>query len=128
MAGAALSAADLTQALRLRRELSNTVNAGILGTHDAIITANGLSPAPRFDEFPVDVPPMNTLQTIPFNVTGNPVLAIPTGFSKTGLPLGMQIVGRAFDEPTVLRIGAAYEAAAGWIAPKRPSLELAIAV
>ena len=69
----------------------------------------------------------STLQTMPFNVTGNPVLAIPTGFSKSGLPLGMQIVGRAFDEATVLRIGAAYEAAAGWI-DKRPELELPIAV
>src|SRR5262245_45458514 len=127
MAGATLSAADLMQALRLRRELSTALNAGILGAYDAIITANGLTPAPRFDEFPVDMPAMSTLQTIPFNVTGNPVLAIPTGFSEGGLPLGMQIVGRAFDEPTVLRIGAAYEAAAGWIA-KRPSLELPIAV
>jgi len=59
---------------------------------------------------------------MPFNVTGNPTLAIPTGFSSSGLPLGMQIVGRAFDEPTVLRIGAAYEAAAG-STDKRPSFE-----
>ena len=40
--------------------------------------------------------------------------------------LGMQIVGRAFDEPTVLRIGAAYEAVAHWTG-KRPQLELAMA-
>ena len=125
--GATLSAADLTQAFRLRRELTTIINTQILGQFDAIITANGLAPAPRFDEFPVDVPPKMTLQTIPFNVTGNPALAIPTGFSKSGLPLGMQIVGRAFDEPTVLRIGAAYETAAGWNR-KRPSLELPIAV
>jgi Asp-tRNA(Asn)/Glu-tRNA(Gln) amidotransferase A subunit family amidase len=39
----------------------------------------------------------------------------------------MQIVGRAFEEATVLRVGAAYEAAAGWI-HKRPELEMAIAV
>jgi aspartyl-tRNA(Asn)/glutamyl-tRNA(Gln) amidotransferase subunit A len=127
MVGATLSAADLTQALRLRRELTAIVNTDILGQFDAIITANGLAPAPRFDEFPVDASPKMTLQTIPFNVTGNPALAIPTGFSKSGLPLGMQIVGRAFDEPTVFRIGAAYEAAAGWN-DKRPSLELPIAV
>jgi aspartyl-tRNA(Asn)/glutamyl-tRNA(Gln) amidotransferase subunit A len=127
MVGATLSAADLTQAFRLRRELTTIVNTDILGRFDAIITANGLTPAPRFDEFPADVPPKMTLQTIPFNVTGNPALAIPTGFSKSGLPLGMQIVGRAFDEPMLLRIGAAYEAAAGWNT-KRPSLELPIAV
>jgi aspartyl-tRNA(Asn)/glutamyl-tRNA(Gln) amidotransferase subunit A len=127
MVGATLSAADLTQAYRLRRELAEIVNGQILDRFDAIITANGLTPAPRFDEFPADVPPKMTLQTMPFNVTGNPTLAIPTGFSKSGLPLGMQIVGRAFDEPTVLRIGAAYEAAAGWI-HKRPTFELPVAV
>jgi len=127
MVGATISAADLTQAFRLRRELSTLVNAKVLGTHDAIITANGLTPAPRFDEFPADAPLKMMLHTMPFNVTGNPTLAIPTGFSRGGLPLGMQIVGRAFDEPTVFRIGAAYEAAAGWI-HKRPSLELPVAV
>jgi aspartyl-tRNA(Asn)/glutamyl-tRNA(Gln) amidotransferase subunit A len=127
MVGATISAADLTQAFRLRRELSGIVNGQILDTYHAIITANGLTPAPRLDAFPADVPPTMTLQTMPFNVTGNPTLAIPTGFSKSGLPLGMQIVGRAFDEPTVLRIGAAYEAAAGWI-HNRPSCDLPIAV
>jgi len=127
MVGAMLSAADLTQAFRLRRELSLIINAHILGTYDAIITANGPTGAPRFDAFPADVPPKTTLQTMPFNVTGNPVLAIPTGFAKGGLPLGMQIVGRAFDEPTVLRIAAAYEAASGWI-NKRPALDRPIAV
>jgi aspartyl-tRNA(Asn)/glutamyl-tRNA(Gln) amidotransferase subunit A len=125
--GATLSAADLVQAFRLRRELSVTLNAGILNTFDALITATALGPAPRLDVFPVDVPPRNATLTIPFNVTGNPALAIPTGCSRSGLPLGMQIVGRPFDEPTVLRIGAAYEAAAGWTA-RRPPLELPIAV
>jgi aspartyl-tRNA(Asn)/glutamyl-tRNA(Gln) amidotransferase subunit A len=125
IAGAALSAADLVQALRLRRELAVVVNTSILKTYDAIVTATGLSPAPRFSEFPTDAPLKLMVQTIPFNVTGNPALALPTGFSTSGLPLGMQIVGRAFDEPTVFRIGAAYEAAAGWI-HERPDLELAI--
>jgi aspartyl-tRNA(Asn)/glutamyl-tRNA(Gln) amidotransferase subunit A len=127
MVGATLSAADLVQAFRLRRELTTLLNGEVLKTHDAMITANGLSAAPRFDEFDPNVPPKMTLQTMPFNVTGNPVLAMPAGFSKSGLPLGMQIVGRAFDEATVLRVGAAYEAAAGWI-HKRPELEMAIAV
>lgn len=126
MVGATLSAADLVQAFRLRRELTALLNGEVLKTYDAMITANGLSAAPRFDEFDPNMPPKMTIQTMPFNVTGNPVLAIPTGFSKSGLPLGMQIVGRAFDEATVLRVGSAYEAAAGSI-HKRPELELPIA-
>ena len=121
MLGATISAADLTQALRPAARAGGAGERRGADKYDAIVTANGLTAAPRFDEFPADVPPKMTLQTMPFNVTGNPTLAIPTGFSKSGLPLGMQIVGRAFDEPTVLRIGAAYEAAAGWI-EKRPSL------
>lgn len=125
--GATLTAADLTQAFRLRRELSTLINTDTLVNHDAIITATGLSPAPRFDSFPPDAPPGFPVQTIQFNVTGNPALAIPTGFSKSGLPLGMQIVGRAFDEVTVLRIGAAYEQATG-LSNKRPNLELKMAV
>jgi aspartyl-tRNA(Asn)/glutamyl-tRNA(Gln) amidotransferase subunit A len=60
---------------------------------------------------------------MPFNVTGNPTLALPTKLSMSGLPLGLQIVGRAFDEPTVLRIGAAFEVASGWI-NQRPAVGL----
>ena len=43
-----------------------------------------------------------------FNLSGHPALSVPCGFSAAGLPIGMQIVGRPFDEPTVLRLGDAY--------------------
>lgn len=49
--------------------------------------------------------------TLPANVTGLPALSMPVGFDAAGLPLGMQIMGRPFDEATVLRVGQAYEAA-----------------
>jgi aspartyl-tRNA(Asn)/glutamyl-tRNA(Gln) amidotransferase subunit A len=125
MPGAMLSAADLIQALRLRRELADVV-ARILDTHDAIVTANALAPAIRLDAFPPDATMRTPGHTIPFNVTGHPALAVPTGFSTSGLPIGLHIVGRPFDEPTVLRIGAAYETVAQWTA-RRPQLELAMA-
>lgn len=127
MLGATIAASDLVQAFRLRRELADLVNTQILGRFDAIVTANGLTPAPRFDEFGADAILKIPLHTIPFNVTGNPALALPTGFARNGLPLGIQIVGRAFDEATVLRIGAAVETVAGFVA-RRPQLELPIAV
>ncbi len=47
----------------------------------------------------------------PGNLTGLPGLSVPCGFSNDGLPIGLQILGKPFAEPTVLRIGAAYEAA-----------------
>jgi aspartyl-tRNA(Asn)/glutamyl-tRNA(Gln) amidotransferase subunit A len=51
--------------------------------------------------------------TSPFNATGQPAIAVPTGLSPAGLPISLQIVGRAFDEATVLRVAAAYEDARG---------------
>jgi aspartyl-tRNA(Asn)/glutamyl-tRNA(Gln) amidotransferase subunit A len=60
--------------------------------------------------------------TRPFNGLGLPALALPCGFSRQGLPLAFQIVGRPFDEATVLRAGAAYEQAAGWYR-RRPALD-----
>jgi aspartyl-tRNA(Asn)/glutamyl-tRNA(Gln) amidotransferase subunit A len=125
MPGAILSAADLIQALRMRRELHDAV-ARVLETYDAIVTVNALAPAIRLDAFPLDGTLRTPGHTIPFNVTGHPALAVPTGFAKNGLPIGMQIVGRPFDEPTVLRIGAAYESVAQWTT-KRPQLELKLA-
>ena len=47
-------------------------------------------------------------------MTGLPALAVPNGFSKNGLPLSLQIAGRAFDEATVLRVGHTYERATEW--------------
>lgn len=46
----------------------------------------------------------------PGDLTGLPALSVPCGFNTDGLPIGLQILGRPFAEPTVLRIGAAYEA------------------
>jgi aspartyl-tRNA(Asn)/glutamyl-tRNA(Gln) amidotransferase subunit A len=49
--------------------------------------------------------------TRPINYLGLPSLAIPSGFTKTGLPVGMQLIGRSFDEATILTIGAAFQRA-----------------
>lgn len=51
-----------------------------------------------------------TRTTAPFNLTGSPALSVPFGWSREGLPIGVQVVGRHFDEPTVLRVGLALEA------------------
>ena len=58
--------------------------------------------------------------TYPFNLTGQPAASVPCGFTQDGLPIGLQIVGRRFDDPTVLRAAAAFEqrAALGQRAPR----------
>lgn len=50
----------------------------------------------------------------PGNVTGLPALSVPSGFTEAGLPTGIQIIGRPFDEATVLRVGDAYEQNTQW--------------
>jgi aspartyl-tRNA(Asn)/glutamyl-tRNA(Gln) amidotransferase subunit A len=52
--------------------------------------------------------------TAPFNGTGLPALSLPCGFTRAGLPVGLQIAGRPFDEVTVVRAAHAYEQATGW--------------
>ncbi len=52
--------------------------------------------------------------TYPWNLTGHPALSVPCGFTESGLPVGLQIVGRRWDDATVLRVGAAYERVAPW--------------
>jgi aspartyl-tRNA(Asn)/glutamyl-tRNA(Gln) amidotransferase subunit A len=59
--------------------------------------------------------------TFPFNISGQPALTVPCGFSNTGMPIGLQIVGRQFDEATVLRIGHAYQRDTDWHL-RRPAL------
>lgn len=49
--------------------------------------------------------------TRPINYLGLPSLAIPAGFTNAGLPVGMQLIGRSFEEATILRIGAAFQRA-----------------
>jgi len=60
--------------------------------------------------------------TCPFNLTGQPAISLPCGFDSQGLPVGLQIVGRPFDEETVLRIAHAYEQASEWHL-RRPPLD-----
>jgi len=60
--------------------------------------------------------------TYPFNMTGQPASSVPCGFTKDGLPIGLQIVGRRFDDVTVLRASAAFERAHPW-AHRRPPLD-----
>jgi aspartyl-tRNA(Asn)/glutamyl-tRNA(Gln) amidotransferase subunit A len=60
--------------------------------------------------------------TYPFNLTGQPAATVPCGFTRDGLPIGLQIVGRRLEDATVLRASAAFEAAAPW-ADRHPPLD-----
>jgi len=65
---------------------------------------------------------LNDVFTIPVNLAGLPGLSVPAGFTKAGLPVGLQVIGKAFDEPAVLRTAKAYEGATDW-RKRKPTLE-----
>jgi aspartyl-tRNA(Asn)/glutamyl-tRNA(Gln) amidotransferase subunit A len=64
---------------------------------------------------------LNDIFTIPVNLAGLPGISIPCGFSGNGLPIGLQIIGKPFDEGTLFQIGHAFERATDWHT-KRPAL------
>jgi aspartyl-tRNA(Asn)/glutamyl-tRNA(Gln) amidotransferase subunit A len=88
---------------------------------DAILTPTAPSAAFAIGEKMDDPVSMylNDVFTVPVNLAGLPGLSIPAGLSSEGLPLGLQVIGRAFDEETVLRVGGVLERAAGFTAKPR---------
>jgi aspartyl-tRNA(Asn)/glutamyl-tRNA(Gln) amidotransferase subunit A len=119
--GAAFSAADYIDAQRMRARLTKRTLKALAG-FDAALTASSMDPTVRIDdaEACLRVYPRQARQ--PFNVTGQPALAMPAGFTKDGLPLSLQLVGHPFQEAMVYRIAAAYERATGWIKRHPPGL------
>ncbi len=81
---------------------------------DAILTPTAPSAAFAIGEKMDDPISMylNDVFTVPVNLAGLPGLSVPAGLSGEGLPLGLQVIGRAFDEEMVLRVGSAIESAA----------------
>jgi aspartyl-tRNA(Asn)/glutamyl-tRNA(Gln) amidotransferase subunit A len=61
-----------------------------------------------------------SLLTNPFNVTGHPALSVPCGFLPENLPVGLQLIGRAFGEKDILRVADTYQSLAGWPSRRPP--------
>ena len=83
---------------------------------DLIVTPVMPTPAFKLGEKVADPLQMylSDIYTISVNLAGIPAISLPCGFSKAGLPIGLQIIGRAFEEETVLRAAHAYEQATMW--------------
>ena len=112
--GAFISAADYIDSMRARTVISRQVKQ-ILDSVDVIVSPAMARTAARFDEPPdPEARYRQPAYTPPFNLTGLPAMSVPCGFSSEGLPVGLQIAGRAFDEATVLQVAHAYEGATGW--------------
>jgi aspartyl-tRNA(Asn)/glutamyl-tRNA(Gln) amidotransferase subunit A len=120
MAGAFVRAADYVNATRLRRKLADSFHALFSGI-DVAVTASSMDPPCRIDDPKAVEYTYGRQARAPFNLTGGPALSLPVGFSKAGLPLAMQIIGKPFAEALVYRVAHAYEQAAGWAA-RHPNL------
>jgi len=127
--GLRVSAHDYIQGSRLRARLTREFIAEVFAEVDVLVAPTIPEPAPALadaksgstDDVVKRMGRFSRL-TRPFNTLGVPVLSVPCGFSAAGLPIGLQIVGRAFDEATVFRVGHAYEQATDWHA-RRPQLD-----
>jgi aspartyl-tRNA(Asn)/glutamyl-tRNA(Gln) amidotransferase subunit A len=122
MRGANTTAGQYIAANRMRTVLRNAF-AEEMRDLDAVVTVSSHDPPCRIDDAEMVAKTYERQARIVFNVTGTPALAVPTGFSAAGLPLGMQIAGKAFDEPMLYRIAHAYCEATGWCERRPPLAE-----
>jgi aspartyl-tRNA(Asn)/glutamyl-tRNA(Gln) amidotransferase subunit A len=120
LSGAFVRATDYINATRVRSRLAKAFHA-LFDDIDVAVTASSMDPACRIDDSEAIERTYGRQARAPFNVTGSPALSVPVGFSKAGLPLGMQIIGKPFTEALVYRVGDAYERAAKWV-DKHPVL------
>jgi aspartyl-tRNA(Asn)/glutamyl-tRNA(Gln) amidotransferase subunit A len=125
-AGAFVTGVQYVQAQRARTLIRDEVSAA-LGRFDVLVapgvpivaTAMGQTEVTIGKET-TDVRSALTRFTRHFNLSGHPVCSVPCGFSAAGLPIGLQIIGRAFDEATVLRVADAYQRATDWHTRRPP--------
>jgi aspartyl-tRNA(Asn)/glutamyl-tRNA(Gln) amidotransferase subunit A len=123
-----VSAHDYLQATRLRARAARTFVDDVFARVDVLVAPTIPEPAPALaavkagspDEIVRRMGRFSRL-TRPWNALGLPALSVPCGFASDGRPVGLQLVGRPFDEATVLRAGHAYEQATGWWR-RRPAL------
>lgn len=123
LTGAFFSAHDYCTAQELRTRIGASVDAA-LAHHDCLLTAVSALPPCRVEDEEAIAALAAASVRIFCNLSGHPALAIPAGVSDEGLPIGLQIVGRKFEEEKLLAIGGWIEAQlSGWRRGTLPALE-----
>jgi aspartyl-tRNA(Asn)/glutamyl-tRNA(Gln) amidotransferase subunit A len=112
--GAAFTSSEYALARRTQAEVKRKCEL-LLNSYDVLILPTTPIPAPVLEgENAVERARQLTRFTSPFNLTGLPALSVPCGFTKDGLPIGLQIVSRAWNEAGVLRTGYNFQEATDW--------------
>ncbi|HEY7140035.1 MAG TPA: amidase [Methylomirabilota bacterium] len=119
--GLHVSAHDYLQATRLRARATRVFVDEVFARVDVLVAPTIPEPAPALAAVTAGTPDEIVRRmgrfsrlTRPWNALGLPALSVPCGFVADGRPMGLSLIGRPFDEATVLRAGHAYEQAAGW--------------
>ncbi len=120
--GQRISAVDYLRAQQERRAFSNTVNS-LLRRVNALVLPTLPIPAITIEQINTDITiegvTMNATVallslTMPFNLAGVPAISFPCGFTANTLPIGLQVIGKPFEEATILRIAHAYQQLTDW--------------
>ena len=120
--GANTSSTDYILARRTQTEVQKRCEQ-FFEVHDILITPTTPITAPTIEgNDAVEQAGRLTRFTAPFNLAGLPAISVPCGFTKEGLPIGMQIVSRAWSEAKVLNAGYAYEQKTEWH-ERRPTVD-----
>ena len=117
--GGLLSMSDYVQAQRVRSLVKREM-AEALSAVDVLVTPTSPKPAAALEGYSGGTTLTGPSFTGPFNVSGIPAISVPGGFSSGGLPIGLQIAGKPFDESTVLRVAYAYQEEARWYETRPP--------
>lgn len=113
-AGRAITSTEYSLARRVQSEMKHAY-AQFFNEYGVLLLPTTAVTAPPIENMDsAAFAPKLTRFTAPFNLTGLPALSLPCGFSPDGLPVGLQIVGKAWDEKKVLQAGFAYETATEW--------------
>jgi aspartyl-tRNA(Asn)/glutamyl-tRNA(Gln) amidotransferase subunit A len=113
VSGALYTAADYVQAQRVRTLIKAEVEDAMRDV-DVLVMPTAIGTAPTFEGYDPDALLKAPSLMAMWNLTGQPAASICCGFSDAGLPIGMQLVGGAFDDSMVLRVGDAYQQVTDW--------------
>ena len=117
--GGLFTGGEYVQAQRVRKVLKREF-AEVLARVDVVASPTMSNPPPRFDEVDAMTTPRMPSFTGPYNLTGMPAISVPCGFTAAGLPVGLHLAGKPFDEPTVFRAAYTYQQHARWFERRPP--------
>ena len=127
--GHSLNGLEVSRAYTARARVRQLMRRALTDI-DMLLCPSAAGPAPALEDFPpqMELPPEAVgpivMYQAPFNFSGSPTISAPMGFSSSGLPLSLQLVGRHCEEALLVQVAAAYEQASEWHKQIAPGAQL----